>query len=196
MMRNARRLTVRRSTSSGTEDDVEESKTDELEPWCKFLLVQWTEEERGKAKLSQCLAQWQSGVWRWAAGLLEKGDAKWSAVATNWQPLVHSGYVAAADELALRKDVARSSSTSCLLSALLQRHWCQSAPTKHGCYHRPKHLDRTVQTRGLVGLLSPSFPPHSSPFLSCQLLCVLRFVFALVFLFPLALSRFLFGTSA
>jgi hypothetical protein len=58
MMLNARRHTVTRSTSSETEGDAEESETNELEPWCKFLLVQWTEEEREKAKLNQCLAQW------------------------------------------------------------------------------------------------------------------------------------------
>ena len=28
--------------------------------------------------------------WVWAANLMEKGVAKWSAIATLWQPLLHS----------------------------------------------------------------------------------------------------------
>ena len=133
MVLNAKRRTVTRSTSSESEKDEEESEADELEPWHDFLkrTAQWTEEELEKAKLKQWLVQWRRRKWKWAAGLLDKDNTKWSAVATKWQPLVHSGYVAGRRQARPKKRWDQDFVDYLLVACPSEnRHWHQLASDK------------------------------------------------------------------
>ena len=99
MVLNAKRRILTPEPSSATDveadkDDGEDeySEPDELEPWQEFLqrTARWTEEQLDKANLQQWTVQWRRRKWAWAAKLLDKDNHKWSAVATKWQPLLHT----------------------------------------------------------------------------------------------------------
>ena len=87
----AKRRVLALTSSSDTENE-DGSDTDELEPWQDFLkrTAQWADRELEKANLHQWAVQWRRRKWKWAAGLLDENNNKWSAVATKWQPLIHS----------------------------------------------------------------------------------------------------------
>ena len=92
---NARRRTVPANSSNDSiSGDVENdaNEVDMLEPWPDFLrrTAQWTREQLGRAGLKQWIVQWRQKKWEWAAKLAMPGNDKWSAVATLWQPLIHS----------------------------------------------------------------------------------------------------------
>ena len=94
MVLNAKRPTISSSSSSTTDEDKEEGEENEakeLEPWQVFLkrTARWTEDQLDKANLQQWTAQWRKRKWTWAAKLLERGNRKWSSIATMWQPLLH-----------------------------------------------------------------------------------------------------------
>ena len=88
------------AVAASTEDSEKEGEEDakgseielELEPWADFLkrTAQWTEEQLEKANLCQWTAQWRRRQWHWASKLMDKANNKWSAVATKWEPLIHS----------------------------------------------------------------------------------------------------------
>ncbi len=97
MVLNAKRWTVSADSSNepsgGDEtESKDESETQVLEPWPDFLkrTVKWTEEQLEKAGVDEWIAIWRARKWRWAAKVAAVDNQKWSAVATWWQPLLHS----------------------------------------------------------------------------------------------------------
>ena len=96
MVMCARRRTLPSSSSgSSTEHDdgdEEDGHPQLLESWPDFLrrTAQWTDEQLGKAGLNNWVATWRSRKWKWAAQVAAESNRKWSAVATRWQPLLHS----------------------------------------------------------------------------------------------------------
>ena len=78
------------SSLSGDEEDIEEIDT--LEPWPEFLkrTAVWTEEQLKKARQGEWLDSWRKRQWIWACKLVSADAEKWSAIATTWQPLLHS----------------------------------------------------------------------------------------------------------
>ena len=75
-------------------DNDENATEDEavLEPWPEFLkrTARWTEEQLKVAGQSEWLTTWRTRQWRWAHKLVTHEESKWSAIATHWNPLLHS----------------------------------------------------------------------------------------------------------
>ena len=97
MVLNARRHTVHSSTSGASvsaEAADHESDASYLEPWSDFLrrTAQWTDQQLKDAGLSQWTVQAKRRKWKWAAQLMDNAANKWSAIATQWQPLLHSSH--------------------------------------------------------------------------------------------------------
>ena len=90
MVLNAKRWRIQ-STSSSDEEETSED-IDLLEPWPDFLrrTARWTEQRLKEAGQDEWLAVWRKRQWMWAGKLATKCAEKWSAVATQWEPLVHS----------------------------------------------------------------------------------------------------------
>ena len=95
MVLNARRRTVTPGSSSNDSSAAkDENDAAEFESWPDFLkrTAQWTDEQLEKANLCQWSVQWRRIKWKWAAKLADAENSKWSAVATMWQPLLHSRF--------------------------------------------------------------------------------------------------------
>ena len=93
MVLNAKRWKLQASSSQeSSENEDEADEIDTLEPWPDFLrrTARWTEEQLEKAGQQEWLAIWRTRQWRWACKLVTKDTEKWSAVATTWQPFIHS----------------------------------------------------------------------------------------------------------
>ena len=94
MVLNARRRTLEPGTDNGTTGSSEE-ETQEInlmEPWQEFLkrTARWTEEHLKHAGQREWLEIWRHRQWRWACKLVATDSQKWSAIATSWQPPLHS----------------------------------------------------------------------------------------------------------
>ena len=90
---NAKRRTVASSSSEEESEETEEGRnTERLEPWRDFLkrTAEWTDEQLKRASLEPWSAHWRRRKWMWVTNLLEAGNCKWSTIATQWQPLLHS----------------------------------------------------------------------------------------------------------
>ena len=63
-----------------------------LEPWHEFLrrTACWTEEQLKAAGQKEWLTIWRTRQWNWARKLVNEDSHKWSAIATKWQPPLHS----------------------------------------------------------------------------------------------------------
>ena len=63
-----------------------------MESWQDFLkrTTRWTEEQLKAAGQKEWLATWRTRQWAWAGKLFTKDETKWSAIATRWQPLLHT----------------------------------------------------------------------------------------------------------
>ena len=86
----AERKEVEAEEHAETEDDAEEA--DVLEPWLELLrrTARWTEDQIRKAGQKEWITSWRERQWAWACKLMTADAAKWSAVATHWEPLLHS----------------------------------------------------------------------------------------------------------
>ena len=95
MILNAKKRVMPPGSSSESDPDSEASQTGNLDSWQSFLkrTAQWTQEQLEKAGLQQWTEKWRSKKWQWASKLLCDTNNKWSAVATEWQPLIHSRYL-------------------------------------------------------------------------------------------------------
>ena len=95
MILNAKRRAVAPNSSSDTDAEDEEDDAEVLEPWQDFLkrAAQWTDEQLEKASIQQWVVQWKKRKWKWAGRLFDAGNNKWSAVATRWQPQLHSRHL-------------------------------------------------------------------------------------------------------
>ena len=95
MIINAKRRSIHHNSSSesgnSTEDEKESISTD-LETWQDFMkrTAQWADEQLEQCKVAPWIENWGRRKWKWAAKLYEEGNRKWSAVATAWQPMIHS----------------------------------------------------------------------------------------------------------
>ena len=91
MVLNARRLRIQ-SASSSEDDDETTEDIDLLEPWSEFLrrTARWTEQQLKASGQSEWLAVWRKRQWTWAGKVATKDREKWSGVATQWMPLLHS----------------------------------------------------------------------------------------------------------
>ena len=94
---NAKRRQLTRSsssssTTSSSEDDSNESEIMVLEPLKDFLqrTAKWTDEQLEKANIEQWTRQWRRRKWAWAQKLADASNSKWSATATQWQPILHT----------------------------------------------------------------------------------------------------------
>ena len=94
MLLNAKRarLVATSSEHSSSEPEEDTEEVDVLELWSEFLkrTARWTEEQLIQSGQSEWLDTWRSRQWRWACNLVTKDAEKWSAIATIWQPLLHS----------------------------------------------------------------------------------------------------------
>ena len=63
-----------------------------LEPWTEFLkrTAAWTERALRDCSIEPWLTQWRRRKWRWAAKVMEEGSDKWTKLATQWQPWLHT----------------------------------------------------------------------------------------------------------
>ena len=91
---NAKRRAVAPDSSQDSEapeESDDEDKAIALEPWPEFLkrTAEWADAQLEQAKLTPWRELWRR-KWRWAAKVLDPKNNKWSAVATTWQPLIHS----------------------------------------------------------------------------------------------------------
>ena len=83
------------TSSQDFSDNDENDKVDEgvQEPWPEFLkrTARWIAEQLEVAGQNEWLTIWRTRQWRWAHKLVTHDEGKWSATATHWNPLLHSG---------------------------------------------------------------------------------------------------------
>ena len=93
ILNSKRRVADNTSSEAGSSNSVEEESSNvELEPWQDFLerTARWADEQLANAGVKQWITEWRLRKWTWAGKLMDAGNHKWSAVATTWQPLLHS----------------------------------------------------------------------------------------------------------
>ena len=126
MVLNARRLRIQ-SASSSEDDDETTEDIDLLEPWSEFLrrTAGWTEQQLKASGQSEWLAVWRKRQWTWAGKVATKDRDKWSGVATQWLPLLHSSELRGRAQARPRKRWEQD----------LVEFLAQEAPTCHDSWH-------------------------------------------------------------